>query len=91
MYYYQKATGKLYVQNEDKLVGVDFCSDKTLMVKGTEIEISTDLQPLSLYEVRHKFQIIEGKDYKFPREKTEVVTDEPIEPVKKPARKSTRK
>lgn len=91
MYFYQKSSGKLYVQNGDKLVGVDICSDKVLNVEGSEIEMCSDLQALSLYEVRHKFQIIEGKDYKFPIEKIEVVTDVATEPVKKPVRKSTRK
>jgi len=83
MYIYQN--GKLYARKDDKLVGVDFCSDQAIPVEGTECELAEIYQDLSLYEVLRKFQIINGKDYKFPRE-VEVKADVTIEPVVKPKR-----
>jgi hypothetical protein len=83
MYIYQN--GKLYARKGDKLVGVDFCSDQAIPVEGTECELAEKYQDLSLYEVLRKFQIIDGKDYKFPRE-VEVIPSEPIKSVVKPKR-----
>ena len=96
MYVYQH--GKLYVQVEDKLVGVDFYSDKVLLVEGSEVELDHEVADmLEPFEVRCKFQI-ELEPYIFPREVKEevkeeevVIKDEPIRKAKTTTRKSTSK
>lgn len=92
MYVYQN--GKLYIEVEEKLVGVEIYSDKTLLVEDCDSTF-IDGQILTPFEVQCMFNIKETP-YIFPREivdqpKGEVVQDEPIKPIKRTARKSTSK
>ena len=65
--------GKLHIQEEDKLVGVDVYSDKVVLVKGSETKFGKEFSLLTPFEVRCKFNI-ELEPYKFPKvEKKEVV------------------
>ena len=96
MYVYQN--GKLYLQDGEKLVGVEIYFDKVLPIKGTETKMGKLYELLTKYEVMCKFHIAENP-YIFPQEvkkveevKGEVELNEPVTKVKKPARrKSTSK
>lgn len=57
--------GKLYVQSETQLVGVDIYSDKTVLHKDETAKLGKVFTMLTMGEVKAKFQINE-KPYKFP-------------------------
>ena len=70
---YIEHKGKVYVQKDDVLVGVDI-TPEVIIVKGTEVKLS-DLE-CEYYlvstgeEVRARHNISEQTPYKFPVEKT---------------------
>lgn len=69
MYYLIK--NKLYIQNGDKLVGVNIDADQNVThVKGTELKVKDVLYstPLTHFEVQCKFGLLKGLEYKFPLE-----------------------
>lgn len=69
MYYLIK--NKLYIQDGDKLVGVNIDADQNVTnVKGTELKVKdvSDSTPLTHFEVQCKFGLIYGLEYKFPLE-----------------------
>lgn len=69
MYYLIK--NKLYIQDGDKLVGVNIDADQNVThVKGTETSLKNeiDVTPLTHFEVQCKFGLIYGLEYKFPLE-----------------------
>lgn len=84
--------GKLYAQEDNKLVGVNIHLDKVEKLKETG-KLGKDFKVLTPAEVRSKFNIGEGKSYIFPvaKKKTEVVKDEPTSTTKKPSGRSKRK
>lgn len=85
MYIYQD--GKLYVQTGEYIVGVDISPLNIKKVTGTRKKLSGDYQLLTPSEVRAKFGIATGGEYKFPVEpKKEVVKDEPAIKIKKPVK-----
>jgi hypothetical protein len=93
MFVYQD--GKLYVQDGEKLVGVEIYSDKIIKLKEFTVKKKKESKLLSHFEVVCKFQLNE-KAYIFPRDpkQEEVggeVKDEPTPKVKTTPRKSTRK
>lgn len=69
MYYFVK--NKLYIQDGDKLVGVNIDADQNVThVKGTETSIGNEIEfiPLTHFEVQCKFGLLKGLEYKFPLE-----------------------
>lgn len=88
MYIYQG--GKLYVQEEDHLVGVEIYPDKVVKVKGTETKMGDTYEVCTPYEVRCRFHLDEVP-YIFPQESKEGVTNEPVDNTKKPSRGRPRK
>lgn len=90
--------GRLYIQDGDKLVGVEIHSDKIIKVEGTETTLSDKYSLLTPFEVRAKFNITEGNGYIFPRPKQEPKVEETgvdkngsDRTIKETSRKSTRK
>lgn len=88
---------KLYVQKGKKqLVGVNVGPDK-IVETSEKAELKPFFQILTPSEVRSKFNIREGNEYKFPvekkttKKKTEVVKDESTKSTKRTTRKSTSK
>ena len=88
MYIYQN--GKLYVQDGDKVVGVEIHSHKVNRIAGTEDLISSDAIFLTPFEVQCKFHL-DTTDYTFPVEKKEVDVIDTTSKVEKPIRKRSRK
>lgn len=86
MYIYQN--GKLYVQKEEFLIGVEIYPDKVLEIEGTETELAEKYDVCTTHEVRCRFHI-EEIPYIFPR--GEVLSDESVVKTEKPTRKYTRK
>lgn len=84
---YHLIKNKLYIQDGDKLVGVNIDTDQNVThVKGTELKVKdvSDSTPLTHFEVQCKFGLIRGLEYNFPmgeNEKSEPkvgVSDEPV-------------
>lgn len=69
MYIYQN--GKLYIQKDNRLIGVEIYSDKVLTVEGTETELSENHERFTPFEVYCKFQI-RNTPYIFPRDTVKV-------------------
>lgn len=95
MFVYQN--GKLYVQDGNKIVGVEIYPNSVKKVKGTETKQEKNALVLNHFEVQAKFQL-KDKNYIFPQEpkKEEVevkgeVTDGTTSKTKATPRKSTRK
>lgn len=95
MYIYQN--GKVYVLDGKYIVGVDISPLNIKKVKGSRIKLEGDYAILTPSEVRAKFGIATGGEYKFPLEEKEetkeVVKDEPATKTKSTTRgrKSTGK
>jgi hypothetical protein len=70
---YIEHKGKIYVQKDDVLVGVNICPDITL-VKGTETTLDTfdgEVLVLTGAEVHARYNISEQTPYHFPVEVVE--------------------
>ena len=99
MYIYQN--GKLYVEKNNKLIGIDVSIDSIVLVDCSETTKLESYSVLTFSEVIAKFNIKNGNSYIFPRptvaevvEVEEVIGEEKYvttDDVQKPTRKSTRK
>jgi len=75
---------KLYIQKEDKLVGVDYSlSDGIKEITGTECDLSTPYLPIEPFEVKSMFNVTIDSPYKFPIPKVEKeIVKEVVKPTK---------
>ena len=88
MFVYQN--GKLYIQNGDKIVGVECYPDFIKKVNGSETKQSEDALILTNSEMMAKFNIMDAP-YIFPQEKKEEkkeVIKDATSKAKKPTGKS---
>lgn len=95
MYIYQN--GKLYIEKNGKLVGVEIYPDKTVIVAGTETSRAKKFQIYTRPEVVAKYHITPTNPYIFEVPKLEekviekVVEDGTVGHVKSPTRGRPRK
>lgn len=83
MYIYQN--GKLYLRENNHLVGVEIYPHRVEKLSGTETEFTKDFEVIFSYDVENRFGITEENPYIFPVEQKEV-DDEPIIDIQKPSR-----
>jgi hypothetical protein len=83
----------VYIQNGDKIVGVEIYSDKTIIVDGTEIDLPEHYDLLTPFEIQCRYNIKDGGEYKFPRKSKVSGVEEngTVEPTKTTTRKSNGK
>ena len=82
--------GKVYIQDKNKLVGVEIYTDNVIKVKGTETEFLDVYEIYDAVTIKKKFNIREDNPYIFPQEKG-VDVNEPINNAKRVTRKSNSK
>lgn len=95
--------GKVFIQEGNKIVGVEIYTDNIVKVNGTETKLLDGYELYTATEIKKKYNIREDNPYIFTQEKkpteTKVVeqdvkplekgvdTDEPVVTTKKSARK----
>lgn len=88
MYIYQD--GKLYVQIEDKLVGVNISPNKTSILEKETTVLSPTAIYLTADEVGAKFGIKNDEEYIFPVTKKVVKKDDTVGKTKTTPKRSSR-
>lgn len=86
MYIYKD--GKLYVQKGKDIVGVNISPTDVVVLEETKTKLEFPYEQLMPFEVRAKFNIKDGNDYKFPlpnkkqeqEPKVEQVSNEDVAP-----------
>lgn len=89
---------KLFVLQNNTLIGVEIYPDNVVLVKGTEIPYTGQGRVVTSREVKAKWNILAGGSYIFPKPKVieppkeiEVVKIDPIREVKRTAGRPKRK
>lgn len=81
--------GKIFIQDGDKIVGVEIYPDKIVKLKDTKTNLLTEHEIFTANEIKRKYNISEDNPYIFPKEVVEkgVEAIEPTTETKKPAKK----